>query len=210
VVVGVLKDYHQQSLKQAFEPHIFRFLPEGRDVRGLFALNVGTPDMKSMIQKIKTRFDEFFPGNPFEYYFLDEYYDRQYQADERFGTVVGIFSLLAMIVTGLGILGLTSFMVVQRTKEIGLRKILGAGVSRILLLFTMDLLRLILLSFFLVLPLSYLGIRSWLESFAVRMIPSLGLFLIPLVLVTVITGLTICSHLLKAARADPIVSLRYE
>lgn len=209
-VVGVLADYHQQSLKQAFEPHIFRFMPEGRDVRGLFILKINTQNMKETIRAIKERFNEFFPDNPFEYFFLDEYYNQQYKADELFGTVFGIFSFLAIIVTSMGILGLSSFMVMQRTKEIGIRKVLGAGVSRILFLLGKEFLLLILISFVFILPIAFFGIRYWLQSFAERMELAAGLFLMPLALVFLITSLTICSQVIKAATTNPIESLRFE
>ena len=132
--MGVLADYRQQSAKQAFEPHLFRFLPEGRDVRGLFVLELDTKEPGPTVEKIGQLFTEFFPDNPFEYFFLDDYYEQQYKADELFGKVFALFSLLAIIVTGLGILGLSSFMALQRTKEIGIRKVLGASSARILFL----------------------------------------------------------------------------
>jgi len=209
-VVGVLKDYHQQSVKQAMEPHIFRYMPTGRDSRGLFVLQLGSSNINSSIQEIKKQYDLFFPGNYFNYYFLDEYYNEQYKADELFGKVFGIFAFLAIFVTSLGILGLSSFMVVQRKKEIGIRKVLGASIGRVLLLLSKDFQQLILISFILVCPLSYLGIRYWLGSFALRMDISIGLFFIPLLIVSIITGLTICLHVIKAAVANPVESLKYE
>ncbi|MCX6162838.1 MAG: ABC transporter permease, partial [Ignavibacteriae bacterium] len=209
-VAGVLKDYRQQSLKFAFEPHIFRFMPYGRDVRGLYALTINGKETKSVIQDIRTRYDEFFPGNPFEYFFLDEYFNRQYKSDEMFGKVFGIFSILAIFVTSLGILGLSSFMVLQRTKEIGIRKVLGAGIWNILLLFTKDFQWLLLISFIIACPVSYFGVKYWLESFAVRMDISAWLFIIPLLIVSLITSLTICLHVITAALANPVESLRSE
>jgi putative ABC transport system permease protein len=209
-VVGVLKDYHQQSVKQAFEPHIFRFMPTGRDVRGLFVLKINAMNMPSTIAGIKKQFDEFFPGNPFEYYFLDEYYNEQYKADELFGTVFAIFAFLAIFVTSLGILGLSSFMVTQRTREIGIRKVMGSSVTSIVLFLTKNFLLLLLISFIITLPIAYYGINYWLQSFAQRMNLSAGLFLLPLLLVTLITGLTVCLHVIKAAKANPVECLRDE
>ena len=209
-VVGVLKDYHQQSVKQAFEPHIFRFMPAGRDVRGLLVLKINTQNKTSNLAEIKKQFDAFFPGNPFEYYFLEEYYNQQYKSDELFGTVFGIFSFLAIFVTSLGILGLSSFMVTQRTKEIAIRKVMGADVSWIVLFLTKDFLLLIMISFIIALPVTYYGIKYWLESFAMRMDISAGLFIMPLLLVILITGLTISVHVIKAALNNPIDSIRDE
>jgi putative ABC transport system permease protein len=209
-VVGVLKDYHQQSLKQEFEPHIFRFLPQGRDVRGLFAMKLSSGNVNSTLQEIKKEYNRFFPGNPFEYFFLDEYFHEQYKGDEQFGKVFAIFAFLAIFVTSLGILGLSSFMVIQRKKEIGIRKVLGANVLQVVLLLTKDFQNLILIAFIVAVPISYFGIKYWLQSFAVKMSISLELFLIPLILTAVISGITICFHVIKAAINNPVESLRYE
>jgi putative ABC transport system permease protein len=162
------------------------------------------------LAEIKNQFDEFFPGNPFEHYFLDEYYNRQYQSDELFGTVFAIFSFLAILVTSLGILGLSSFMVTQRTKEIAIRKVMGAEVSGIVLFLSRDFLLLILISFIIAFPIAYYGINYWLESFAMRMSLSAGLFMLPLLLVILITGLTISVHVIKAALDNPEEGLRDE
>jgi putative ABC transport system permease protein len=209
-VVGVLKDYHQQSAKQAFEPHIFRFMPTGRDVRGLFVLKINTLNMPSAIAGIKKQFDEFFPGNPFEYYFLDEYYNEQYKADELLRTVFAVFAFLAIFVTSLGILGLSSFMVTQRTREIGIRKVMGSNVTSIVVFLIKDFMLLLLISFIIAFPISYYGVNYWLQSFAQSMDLSAGLFLLPLLLVVLITGLTICLHVIKAAKANPVDCLREE
>ncbi len=209
-VVGVLKDYHQQSVKQAFEPHIFRFMPTGRDVRGLFVLKMNAQNTAPNLAEIKRQFDGFFPGNPFEFYFLDEYYNRQYRSDELFGTVFAIFSFLAIFVTSLGILGLSSFMVAQRTKEIAIRKVMGAGIPGIAMFLAKDFLLLIMISFVIALPATYYGIEHWLKSFAMRMSLSAGLFLLPLLLVMLITALTISLHVVKAALNNPVDSIRDE
>lgn len=209
-IVGVLKDYHQQSLKQPFEPHIFRYMPTGRDVRGMFTITLNGADMNSSIQNIRKQFDEFFPGNPFEYFFLDEYFNEQYKSDELLGKVFGIFSLLAIFVTSIGILGLSSFMIFQRKKEICIRKVLGSGISGIVYLMLKDFQILILISFLIASPISFYGIKIWLESYAVRMDISAELFLIPLIIVSLITGITIALQVIKTAVANPVEGLRSE
>ncbi len=209
-VVGVLKDYHQQSPKQAFEPHIFRYMPEGRDVRGWFVVNVDEPSLATLLPRMRKLFDEFFPGNAFDSFFLDDYYAQQYQGEERLRAVFGVFFLLSILVTGLGVLGLSSFMAVQRFKEIGLRKVLGAGVPGILMLLTKDFLRLIVLAFFLALPISAAGIHFWLKSYVLRIPLGLGLFLPPLAVIVAAAVVTIWAYGLKAATANPVDSLHYE
>jgi len=209
-IVGVLKDYHQQSLKKAFEPHIYRFLPYGRDVRGMIAIKMNIKNVKETVAAVKQNYDKFFPGNPVDYFFLDDYYNQQYQSDQQFGRIFSLFSILAIIITVLGILGLSSFSATQRTKEIGIRKVLGASVSKILLLLSRDFLILIGVAFAISLLPTILGINKWLESFANRMSLSGWLFVAPLAVVFMITLLTISSHAIKAALANPVESLRYE
>ena len=143
-------------------------------------------------------------------FFLDDYYNRQYKGDELFGKVFAVFSFLAIFITGLGIFGLSSFMVVQRTKEIGIRKVLGAGVGRILLLLSKDFSVLIFISFMIALPLSFIGVKQWLNLFANRMSLNGLLFILPLLITAAITILTTVSHVVKAASANPVDSLKYE
>ena len=209
-IIGVLKDYHQQSLKAAFEPHIFRLLPYGRDIRGHFAVKINPHNVPETVRLVQHQYEEFFPGNPFEYIFLDEYYNQQYKEDELFGKVFGIFSFLAIFVTCLGIFGLSSFMAIQRTKEIGIRKVLGAGVSKILFLLTKDFLVLLLVSFIISLPPAILGIMEWLKGFANRINLQVWLFVLPLLMVAVVMLVTIGYHVIRAALANPVDSIRYE
>ncbi len=209
-IIGVLSDYHQQSPKAAFEPTIYLFLPYGRGERGQFALKVEGPDTKATIAAVQQEYAAFFPGNPFEFIFLDDYYDQQFRADELFGEVTGIFSLLAVFVTSLGIFGMSAFMALQRTKEIGIRKVLGATTSGILGLLFRDFLVMILIALLVSWPLAYLGIQQWLKGFANRMPVGILLFLAPLFLVTMVTMLTISSNILRAAAADPVDSIQHE
>jgi putative ABC transport system permease protein len=205
-----MKDYHQQSPKAAFEPHIYRLMPYGRGVRGYFAIKLNPSNASKNIKMIQQKYTSFFPDNPFEFYFLDDYFNKQYKSDEIVGKVFGSFSFLAILVTAMGILGLFSFMVIQRTKEISIRNVLGAGTPRILYLFAMDFIRLILISFIIAIPLSYYGVIRWLESFSLKMEVGISVFIIPLLIVLIVAGLTISSQVLKAARANPIDNLRYE
>jgi len=209
-VIGVLKNYHQQSLKAEFEPHLYRFMPQGRRSLGVFAMKISSGNISETIAKVRSAYNQFFPGNTFDYYFLDEYFNQQYQNDEKFGRVFGIFSFLTIIIAVLGILGLSAFMAVQRTKEIGIRKVLGASISRILLLLSRDFLVLILVSFIISLPVAIWGINYWLESFAKKMEPDPVLFFIPLLIIGFVTIITISTNVIKASLSNPVESLRYE
>jgi putative ABC transport system permease protein len=209
-IIGVMKDYHQQSLKEDFEPHLFRLMPYGRPILGRFALKVNPANIKGILPMIQRKYEEFFPGNPFDYFFLDDYYNKQYEDDEKLVSVIGGFSILAIFITGLGIFGLSSFMTVQRTREIGIRKVLGATVPNILRLLTKDFLVLIAISYIIALLASFLGIRWWLNFFANRMDLSAWIFILPLIVVVAITLLTTGAHVIKAALANPVDSIKYE
>jgi putative ABC transport system permease protein len=209
-IIGVLKDYHQQSPKEGFVPQIFRLMPEGRHNLGLFAIKIQTGDIQKTISLVQDHYDGLFAGNPFEYFFLDEYFDQQYKSDLLFGRIFGIFAILAIFVTSIGILGLIAFMVTQRTKEIGIRKVLGADIKQVFNLLTRDIFKLIIISFIIVSPLMYWGISSWLQSYAHQMEIGFELFIIPLIMAIVITFLTIGMHVLRAALANPVEALRYE
>lgn len=209
-IIGIMKDYHQQSPKAAFEPHIYRLLPFGRGVRGMFAFKLNTQDPKAAVKFIQQSYDRFFPGNPFEYFFLDDYFNKQYKADLRVGKVFGLFSILSVFVTALGIFGLFSFLMMQRTKEICIRNIMGAGTTRILFLFGREFLILILIAFLISTILCYAGINLWLNSYASRMPVTIWIFILPFILVVLIAGLTIGSQVLKVSRTNPADTLRYE
>lgn len=209
-ILGVLRDYHQQSPKAAFEPHLFRLLPEGRDARGYFAVKLDRQLTGRTLPHLEAAFRRFFPGNPYEYFFLDEYFGQQYQEDVRFGQVFALFSLLALLVTALGIFGLTSFIVLQRTREMGIRKVLGAGSINLLGLLTAELLWLPGLSMLTACPVAYLGIQNWLEGFASRFRVDGWQFLLPILLVAAVTLATVGWQVVRAVLVNPAETLRQE
>lgn len=209
-VVGILADYHQQSLKQPFEPHIYRLLPYGRGERGQFAIKMAPGNDQENILWVKQFYEKFFPGNPFDFFFLDDYYNVQYKSDERLGLVFGVFSFLAVFVTCLGVFAMSFFLALQRSKEFGIRKILGATQSNLILLMAKEVLFLIGVSFIISSPLIFFGIRKWLDTFANRMNPDIRLFLYPLVIVTLVTVATMGANIIRAVRTDPIQSIQHE
>jgi putative ABC transport system permease protein len=209
-IIGVIRDYHQQSLKEAFEPHIYRLYPYGRPPFGLFAVKIGLENVQDTLALIERQYKTSFPGNPFALFFLDKYYERQYLSDELFGRILGIFSLLALFVTCLGIFGMSSFMAVQRTKEIGIRKVLGASTGSILKLLMKDFFLLAGLSVLMALPVAYWVVRQWLNSFASRMSLNVLLFVVPLLIILSVTVLTTSANVFKASRANPVDSLKHE
>lgn len=206
-VVGVLEDYHHESLKENFDKLIFRFLPT---TRGFYSIKYNAANTQQVVQLAEKKWAQFFPGNPFEYFFLDDRFDEQYKADKQFGNVFTIFSGLAIFVACLGLFGLAAFVTSKRTKEIGIRKVLGASVSNILNLLSTDFLKLIIVSVILAIPLSYFSMEQWLNGFAFRIGLSWYLFALPALLVLLIALVTVSFQTSRAARANPVKSLRNE
>jgi len=206
-VVGVLKNYRQESLKKGFEPLIFRY---NKAPGGLYSVKFNTSNVNESLTRFENDWKELFPGNPFNYFFLDDHYNKQYKADQQFGKVFGLFSGLAIFIACLGLFGLSSLTAIQRTKEIGVRKVLGASVGSILSLVSKDYLVLMGAAIVLATPLSWWVMNNWLEGFANRITLAWWIFALPSVAVIFIALITVGFHTLKAARVNPVKSLRYE
>jgi putative ABC transport system permease protein len=206
-IVGVLKDYHQESLKKSFDPLIFRLIP---DANSFYSVKMNTRDVHSTIDRIKEKWSTTFPGNPFDYFFLDDHYNMQYQADLQFGKIAGLFSLLAIFIACLGLFGLSSLIALQRTKEIGIRKVMGASVASIVTLMSMNFITLVLIAVVAASPLAWMVMSQWLDGFAYRIDLTWWLFVIPAVVVIILALLTIGFHTLKTAHVNPSKSLKYE
>ncbi len=209
-IVGVLQDYHHRSLKENLEPIVF-FLREGAGYCSIkLKLRDEQQDWSAVLAEIEEAYLSIFPQNPYHYFFIDEVFNRQYQADLQFGNVMGLFTILAVLVASLGLFGLASFSTLQRTKEIGIRKILGASLSQLLVLLSADFIRLVLWASVLALPLSYWFVSNWLQNYAYRIDLHGGLFLMPVLAVILLALLTVSYQTIRTARSNPIDSLRYE
>ncbi len=206
-IVGVVKNYGQESLKKSYDPMIFRYSDAPG---GYYSIKFNTSKVKNSMAAFRKDWDEIFPGNPYDYFFLDDRYNAQYKADEQFGTVFGIFSSLAIFIACLGLIGLTSLSVMQRTKEIGIRKVMGAGVSSIVSLMSKEYFVLLGISVFLSIPAAGWAMSRWLQAFAHRITLSWWVFAIPCLVVLLIAFLAVSYHTLKAATTDPVKTLRYE
>jgi putative ABC transport system permease protein len=206
-IVGISENFHQQSLRESFEPLIFRLIP---DVHGY--LSVKTPALKAgqTISQVKASWNKFFPGNTFEYFFLDDHFNEQYKADQRFGQVFGLFTSLAILVACLGLFGLASFTTLQRTKEIGIRKVLGASVPQILKLLYREFALLLAIAFVIAVPIAWYVVSNWLQSYAFRIDIHWSYFIIPFVTIVIIALLTVSFQSVKAALSNPVKSLRTE
>jgi len=206
-VTGVLKNYHQQSLKEAMLPMIHYYMD---NVASYFAVKVHTRNMRQTIAGVEKKWQEYFTGHPFEYFFLDDLYNQQYKADIHFGQIVGIFSLFTLFITCLGLLGLASYSVARRTREIGIRKVLGASIAGILHLLTKDFIRLVLMAIVLSTPIAWWAMDTWLQGFTYRISFPWWAFVFTGLLMMLIAALTVGGQSLKTALTNPVKSLRSE
>jgi putative ABC transport system permease protein len=206
-IVGVVGDYHQESLKNPMEAMIFR------PTYGTYnstSIKIKAEEKEKTIAAIEGVYKKFFPANLFEYSFLEDRYNSQYDDDNRFGRVISIFTGLAIIVSCLGLIGLSSYTAVQRTKEIGIRKALGASISSIVSLLSIDFVKLVFIAAIMSLPVAYFGMQNWLQAYTYRIAPGWLQFVVPVVIVLIIAALTIIFQILKAARTNPADTLKYE
>lgn len=206
-IAGVVKNYHQESLKKAYDPLIFRY---ESSPGGFYSIRFNTAKVQESIARFEDDWKRTFPGNPFTHLFLDDHYNQQYKADQQFGKVFGLFSVLAIFIACLGLFGLSSLTAIQRTKEIGVRKVLGASVSGILRLISRDYIVLMLVAILLAVPLTWWIMDQWLQDFAYRIDLSWWIFALPSLIVIMVALFTVSIHTVKAARTNPAKSLRYE
>ena len=207
-VIGVVSNFHQQSLQHAVVPMVIQYLPP-QDL-GYQSVKVNAADLPQALRRLETTWDAFFPGIPFEYTFLDDHFNRQYQSERQFRDVFGAFAGLALVVACLGLFGLSLFATARRTREVGIRKVLGASSASLVRLLTADFVKLVAVANLLVWPVAYWAAHQWLANYAFRMEPSAGLFVLPSLLVLGIALLTVSVQTLKAARTRPAEALRTE
>jgi putative ABC transport system permease protein len=206
-IVGIIDNFHQQSPREAFEPLILRLDP---NVNGAISIKMASNESAQMVAVVKQAWQRFFPTDPFEFAFLDEQYDKQYRADDRFGQVFGFFTLLAVLVSCLGLLGLVTFTAQQRTKEIGVRKVLGASVLSIVSLLARDFVKLVLIAILIASPIAWYTMQRWLQDFASRIDIQWWVFALAGLLAVAIALLTVSFQSVKAALVNPVKSLRSE
>jgi len=205
-IVGVVEDYHYASLKDPIGPLV---ISPGRDQR-LALIKLKTANLKSAIAQIKTAYANAAPAYPFEYNFLDDKFNQLYKTEIKQGSVLSIFSLFAIFIACLGLFGLASYTAIKRTKEIGVRKVLGSSVENIVLLLSKDLLKPVLVGTIIALPVGYYAMNKWLEGFAYRISFSWWMFVLAAFAAVSIALLTVGFQAIKAAIANPIKSLRTE
>jgi putative ABC transport system permease protein len=207
LIIGVAKDFHFQSLHRSIEPLIFHVLPEGFNY---FLIKMDSHDLPNTLAEVEKKWKAFEPDRAFEYSFLDEDFAALYNAEESMQGVVGNFSLLAILIACLGLFGLASFTMQQRTKEIGVRKVLGASVTSIVGLLLKEFVKLIVMAMLIASPIAYYTMSRWLHDFAYRIEIGVLTFALAGGLALAIALLTVSAQAIKTALANPVEVLRYE
>jgi putative ABC transport system permease protein len=206
-IIGVLKDFHYKSLEQTIQPLVMRIEPWAF---GIISIKVSANNLPLTIKAIESKWNQIIPNRPFDYYFLDDFFNSQYKAEDNFGNLFFNFALLAIFISCLGLLGLSSYSTMQRTKEIGVRKVLGASTSNIVNLLSVDFIKLVLISLIIAAPIAWFGMNKWLQDFAYRTHISLWVFVLAGIASILIAFATISFQAIRAALANPVAALRSE
>ncbi|GJM35673.1 MAG: ABC transporter permease [Saprospiraceae bacterium] len=205
-IIGIIEDFHFSSLRQSIDPLAFFLKPSS----GFMTLRLNGNELSTTIQKLKGDWETMAPGQPFAYTLMDERFNRMYDGENQIGKIIGAFSILAIFIATIGLLGLVSFAAQQRTKEIGIRKVLGASMASIVGLLSRDFIRLILIALLIAIPLTWYAMNQWLENFAYRANIPWWIFVVAGLVAIVIALLTVSFQTIKAALANPVKSLRNE
>jgi putative ABC transport system permease protein len=206
-VIGVVKDYHQWGLQQQIYPQAMAFKPQ---YSRYFAIRFNSAQTSDLLAELQAIWKKYYDGYDFKYFFLDENFERQYYAEQRLSNVFTIFSIVTIIIAVIGLIGLVSFMVAARTKEIGIRKVLGADVLSITRLLSKEFLILVVVANLIAFPLAWYLTGQWLEGFAYRTTVGASVFAFTFVLALGTTVFTVGLQTFRAAMTDPVKSLRYE
>ncbi len=204
-IVGVVKDFHFRSLQEVIKPLSIRLTPLQCD---LLCVHADGHQLPALLAAIERKWKRMLPHKPFSYFFLDEYFDKQYRSEYRFGKLFLYFAGLAIFISCLGLTGLASYSTLQRTKEIGIRKVVGASAGGITLLLSRDFLKLVGWAFLVAAPLSWFFINSWLQGFAYRIPVYWWIFALAGLTAFLVALLTVSFHAIRAAMANPVKSLR--
>jgi putative ABC transport system permease protein len=204
-VIGVVKDFHFESLHKPIQPLVIR-----HNLYQYVSIRLRPENISAAVQFVESTWKAFVPQQPFEFSFLDQDFDALYRAEARTGKIFRIFAALAIFIACLGQFGLTAFTIEKRTKEIGIRKVLGASVASIIGLLSKEFVRLVVIAMFIAAPLAYYTMNRWLQDFAYRVDISVVTFILAGGAALAIALLTVSLQSIKAALANPAESLRYE
>jgi putative ABC transport system permease protein len=207
MIIGVTEDFHYRGLQFQVEPLVMEWNPE--QFRSM-TLTINTENLGETLAFTGKTWKSLFPGYPFEYYFLDEDFNKQYLAEERTGALFGVFTILGQFIACLGLLGLAAFTTRQRTKEIGVRKVLGASIPGITFLVSKEFLKWVVLANIIAWPAAYIAMNQWLSSFAYRAKIGIWSFIVSALLALLVAIITVSYQSIRAAATNPMDALRYE
>jgi len=206
-IVGVMKDYHLNSVHEEIKPLYIYLNPDRGQHLSIKIQGVRIPETIGFIRKTMEKFSPYYP---FEYRFFDDIFNLAYVEEQKMGKMFGVFALIAVFIACMGVFGLSAFIAEQKRKEIGIRKVLGASVSKIVYMLTRDLIWLVLFANIIAWPVAYYAMNRWLQNFAYRTGIRLDIFLLSSILIFLISFFTLSYQAVKAARSNPVDSLRYE
>ena len=205
-IIGVVKDFHFESLRENISALSFTIGTRSNAM----AVKIKGGDYSSTIAAIKEKWNQLAPGQPFNYYFMEESFNKTYEAEQRLGHIFTTFSILSILIACLGLFGLAAFNAEKRSKEVGIRKVLGASVSQITYTLSIDFLKLVGIAIIVALPLAWYFMNKWLEDFTYRVEIGLGVFIIAVFLAVTISIITVSYQSIKAAMVNPVKSLKTE
>jgi putative ABC transport system permease protein len=206
-IIGVVKDFHYKSLHEKVAASVIQLYPQ---VSYAIAAKLKTENLKGTLSAINQKWNQFVPAYPFEYKFMDESYGKMYSSEEKLSDLLWIFTIMAIFIGCMGLFGLAAFSAEQRTKEIGIRKVLGADVFNIVSLLSKNFLLLVLIAAVIAFPVALWAMNNWLRDFPYRITISWWIFGIAILAALLIAFLTISFQAIKAAIANPVKSLRTE
>lgn len=206
-IVGVVKNYRHESPKQAYDAMIFRYF---ESPNGYYSVKINTENMRESVDQVQADWEAAFGNKIFDFFFLDDYYNEQYESEVKFGSIFGLFAILAILVACLGLFGLASFITSLRSKEVGVRKVLGASLQQLLILLTGDFVKLVLISIVIAAPISWWLLQSWLDGFDNRISLDVMVFAIPAIVIVLIALSTVAFHTFKTAMLNPADTLHDE
>jgi len=208
-VIGVMEDFHQNSLHEEIKPTLFE-LADSTKRYDFIVASVSTANFEQTIQSIEKTWKSLINDTPFEYSFLDQNIQKQYDEDRRVSSIITSFALIAMIICSLGLYGLSSYMAERRFKEIGIRKVMGASVQQIVAMMSTEFVKLVLVAFIIAAPISWWAMNKWLQSFAFRIEINWIVFALAGIVALAIALLTVSFESIKSAMGNPVESLRSE
>jgi putative ABC transport system permease protein len=205
-IIGVIKDFHFESLRQKLGPLCMRL----DNSSGLVSFKISATNVTKLVSQVEAKWKTLAPGMPFSYRFMSDSFNDMYRSEQRAGTIAVVFAILAIVIACLGLFGLATYMAEQRTKEIGIRKVLGASVGNVAVMLSKEFLLLVLIAAVLAFPVAWWGMSRWLQDFAYRIDISWWIFFAAAIIAAAIALLTISFQTIKAALANPVKNLRTE